>query len=73
MKEQILKIAQDLEKGNITDIEAQNLLLCLFSVSGQSGQLINFFITVREQAIDSKTFTEAGNWLKRIQKLINCH
>jgi hypothetical protein len=34
MKEQILKIAQDLEKGTITDIEAQNLLLGLFGVSG---------------------------------------
>jgi len=34
MKEQILKIAKDLEQGTITDIEAQNLLSCLFGVSG---------------------------------------
>lgn len=34
MKEQILKIAQDLEKGIITETEAQNLLLGLFGVSG---------------------------------------
>ena len=34
MREQILKIAQDLEQGTITDIEAQNLLLGLFGVSG---------------------------------------
>jgi len=34
MKEQILKVAQDLEKGTITDIEARNLLLGLFGVSG---------------------------------------
>jgi hypothetical protein len=34
MKEQILKIAQDLEKGIITDTEAQSLLLGLFGVSG---------------------------------------
>ena len=32
MKEQILKVAQDLEKNIITDIEAQNLLLVLFGV-----------------------------------------
>jgi hypothetical protein len=34
MKEQILKVAQDLKQGTITDIEAQKLLLCLFGVSG---------------------------------------
>lgn len=34
MKSQILKVAQDLEKGIITETEAQNLLLCLFGVSG---------------------------------------
>lgn len=33
MKEQMLKIAKDLEQGMITDIEAQNLLLGLFGVS----------------------------------------
>ena len=33
MKEQILKIAKDLEQGAIADIEAQNLLLGLFGVS----------------------------------------
>jgi hypothetical protein len=32
MKEQILKIAQDLEQGTITETEAQNLLLGLFGV-----------------------------------------
>ena len=35
MKEQILKIAQDLEQGTITETEAQNLLLGLFGVSVQ--------------------------------------
>jgi hypothetical protein len=34
MKEQILKVAKDLEQGTITDIEAQTLLLGLFGVSG---------------------------------------
>ena len=34
MKEQILKIAKDLEQGMITETEAQNLLLDLFCVSG---------------------------------------
>lgn len=33
MKEQILKIAKDLEQGTITDDQAQNLLLGLFGVS----------------------------------------
>lgn len=34
MKEQILKIAKDLEQGTITEEEAQSLLLGLFVVSG---------------------------------------
>ena len=34
MKEQILEIAKDVEQGIITETEAQNLLLCLFGVSG---------------------------------------
>lgn len=34
MKEQILKIAKDLEQGTINETEAQNLLLNLFDVSG---------------------------------------
>ena len=34
MKEQILKIAKDLEQDTITETEAQNLLLDLFGVSG---------------------------------------
>ena len=33
MKEQMLKIAKDLEQGTITETEAQNLLLGLFGVS----------------------------------------
>lgn len=33
MKEQILKIAKNLEQDTITDTEAQNLLLGLFGVS----------------------------------------
>ena len=33
MKEQILKIAKDLEQGTITDNEARNLLLGLLGVS----------------------------------------
>jgi hypothetical protein len=35
MKEQILKIAKDLKKGDITSEKAQNLLLGLFGVSGR--------------------------------------
>ena len=35
MKEQMLKIAKDLEQGTITESEAQNLLLGLFGVSGR--------------------------------------
>lgn len=34
MKEQILKIAKDLEEGVITETESQNLLLGLFGFSG---------------------------------------
>ncbi len=34
MKEQILKIAKDLEQGTINETEAQTLLLGLFDVSG---------------------------------------
>ena len=39
MKEQILKIAQYLEQGTVTESEAQNLLLGLFGVVWQSEQL----------------------------------
>ena len=35
MKEQMLKIAKDLEQDTITETEAQNLLLGLFGVSGR--------------------------------------
>ena len=35
MKEQMLKIAKDLEQGTITETEAQNLLLGLFGLSGR--------------------------------------
>jgi hypothetical protein len=35
MKEQILKIAKDLEQGTINETEAQDLLLCLFGVSSR--------------------------------------
>jgi hypothetical protein len=38
MKEQILKIAQDLEQGTITETEAQNLLLDLFGVISSSNK-----------------------------------
>ena len=34
MKEYILKVAQDLEKGTITEDKARSLLLGLFGVSG---------------------------------------
>ncbi len=33
MKDKIIKIAQDLEQGTITETEARNLLLGLFGVS----------------------------------------
>jgi hypothetical protein len=33
MKNKIIKTAKDLEQGTITEIEAKNLLLCLFGVS----------------------------------------
>lgn len=42
MKEQILKVAQDLEKGEINEDKARSLLLGLFGVSGS-------FISVSEQ------------------------
>ena len=35
MKNEIIKIAKDLEQGTITEIEAQNLLLGLLGVSGR--------------------------------------
>jgi hypothetical protein len=42
MKEQILEIADKLRNGEVDSNEAQNLLLCLFGVSGS-------FISVSEQ------------------------
>jgi hypothetical protein len=60
MKTELSKIAQDLEKGTITDIEAQNLLLGLFGVINRRELLIDFgkwfnktdYETVREDRVD---------------------
>ena len=46
MKEQMLKIAKDLEQGMITEIEAQNLLLGLFGVSNRRELLIDFWMSI---------------------------
>jgi len=53
MKEQMLKIAKDLEQGTITETEAHNLLLGLFDVSGLACKCGN------------KTFTHRhSNWIE---------
>jgi hypothetical protein len=57
MKEQILKIAKDLEQGTITDTEAQTLLFGLFGVSG----------TLTDELLDK----EVGIEEKRLNKGLN--
>lgn len=38
-------------------------------VVGQSEQLIDFLLTIRERARDSKEFKDAGDLLKQIEKI----
>tara|TARA_R110000737_G_scaffold337997_1_gene358682 strand:- start:411 stop:680 length:270 start_codon:yes stop_codon:yes gene_type:complete len=49
--------------------ESELNLLTIPVVVGQSEQLINFLITIREQATSSKVFEEAGDLLKQIEKI----
>lgn len=55
MKEQILKIAKNLEQGIITENEAQNYLLDLFGVRQQSDMLFAF-CTYLEETTTIKPF-----------------
>ena len=43
MKDRIIKTAQLLEEGKLTELEARNLLLNLFSVSGSFNKLVEQF------------------------------
>ena len=52
MKDKIIKIAQDLEQGTITENEARTLLLGLFGVSG------SFTASDMERAYDDGYSTE---------------
>ena len=52
MKDKIIKIAQDIEQGTITEIEARTLLLGLFDVSG------SFTASDMERAYDDGYSTE---------------
>jgi hypothetical protein len=42
MKDEIIKIAKDLEQGTITETQAQNLLLVLFDVSNCTHENTSF-------------------------------
>lgn len=75
MKEKILKIAKDLEKGKITEQEAQDLLLGGFGVSGSYLMGVKEFGLKLEysQEKDGKRFLEVfsengetkhGEWCK---------
>ena len=60
MKEQILKIAKNLEQETITETEAQNLLLGLFGVSGQLKNWRDCEIKCRYREIYSTKILKRG-------------
>ena len=51
MKEQILDIADKLRNGEINSDEAQNLLLCLFDVSGSSLKLDDWDKLIKKEIL----------------------
>lgn len=79
MKDKIIKIAKDLENGNITEDRAINLLLGLFSVSkrlsegcrvkhtkyGEIGtiEIVGYDYYVVRWDVDKKTDTVTEEWL----------
>ena len=60
MKEQILKVAQDLEKGTITEDKARSLLLLLFGVSGSLHPLTPQKVDKMIKDISLETFIACG-------------
>ena len=59
MKEQILKVAQDLEQGAIDSDKARSLLLSLFGVSGSQIPEGGDFMTL-EKRKDNTYFDQTG-------------
>lgn len=79
MKEQILKVAQDLEKGTIDSNKAQSLLLGLFGVSGSLQPLTVQRVDKMLKDISLETFIACGGnksewkewWSKRSDINVN--
>ena len=75
MKNEIIKIAKDLEKGDITSEKAQTLLLGLFSVSGRkffsvegggdwADASVDYFINLTDRTGEDihKEYNESGGY-----------
>jgi len=60
MKEQILEVAQDLEKGTIDSDRARSLLLGLFGVSGSLQPLTVKIVDKMLKEISLETFIACG-------------
>lgn len=60
MKEQILKVAQDLEKGTIDSNKARSLLLGLFGVSGSLQPLTIQRVDKMLKDVSLETFIACG-------------
>ena len=58
----ICRFAKKYHESKVKNLDIQRVV-------GRSEQLINFLITVREEAISSKTFEEAGRLLKELEKI----
>ena len=60
MKEQILKVAQNLKNGKITEDKARSLLLLLFGVSGSLHPLTPKKVNKMVKNISLETFIACG-------------
>jgi hypothetical protein len=70
MKTELNKIAQDLDKGTITDNEARTLLLGLLIVSEST--LYKHKLTIKEHGYGMFQLRQDGEYLMEAEKL-DCH
>jgi hypothetical protein len=70
MKTELSKIAEDLNKGTITDFEARTLLLGLLIVSEST--LSKYKLTIKEHGYGTYQLIQNGECLMEAEKL-DCH
>ena len=69
MKNEIIKIAKDLEQGTITDKEARTLLLGLFSVSVSDLDILEASVGDNVELSRKEGFIQGAKWLRIKLKL----